>query len=194
MDLPAPSLPRFSEPTSGWRRTALIVGAVAAVELVALVVVALAFVAKPFADSPERASPAAATSPAEGEKDGDGKPAGAEGEPASGGNPAAEPAAVADLPRAKTEVLVLNGNGFAGAAGQMAAVVQALRYPVSGVADAANRNFPRTIVMYRGGFLGEARRLAKDLGLARDRTMPLDGMRPADLHGAQLVVIVGDAS
>ena len=193
MDLPAPSLPHFSEPTSGWRRAALIVGAVAVLELVALVVVALAFVAKPFADSPERPNPAAATSPAEGEK-GDGKPTAAAAEPAQGGDPAAQPAAVAELPRAKTQVLVLNGNGFAGAAGQMAAVVQALRYPVSGVADAVHRNFPRTIVMYRGGFLGEANRLAKDLGLARDRTMPLDGMRPADLHGAQLVVIVGDAS
>jgi hypothetical protein len=170
------------------------VGAVAAVELVALVVVALAFVAKPFADSPASPNPAAATSPAEGEKGGDGNSAGAEAEPASGGSPAAETAAVAELSRAKTRVLVLNGNGFAGAAGQMAAVVRALRYPVSGVADAVNRNFPRTIVMYRSGFLGEANRLAKDLGLARDRTMPLDGMRPADLHGAQLVVIVGNAS
>jgi hypothetical protein len=194
VDLPAPSLPHFSEPTSGWRRATLIVGAVAAVELVALVVVALAFVAKPFADSPARANPAAATSPAESEQGGDGTPAGADAERASGGSAAAETAPVAELSRAKTQVLVLNGNGFAGAAGQMAAVVRALRYPVSGVADAVNRNFPRTIVMYRGGFLGEANRLAKDLGLARDRAMPLDGMRPADLHGAQLVVIVGNAS
>jgi hypothetical protein len=192
VDLPAPSLPHFSEPTTGWRRAAIVAGIVAAVELVALVVVALAFVAKPFADSPEKPTSAAATTPAEGEK-GDGKPAPAAAETGQAGGSGAEPAA-AELPRTKTGVLVLNGNGLAGAAGQLAAVVQALRYPVSGVGDAANRNFPRTILMYRGGFRGEADRLAKDLGLARDRIMPLDGMRPADLHGAKLVVIVGDAS
>jgi hypothetical protein len=193
VDLPAPSLPHFSEPTSGWRRAAIIAVVVAAVELVALVVVALAFVAKPFADSSEKPTPAAATAPAAGET-GDGKPAPAAAETGQSGGTGAESAAVAQLPRTKTGVLVLNGNGLAGAAGQLAAVVQALRYPVSGVGDAAHRNFPRTIVMYRGGFRGEADRLAKDLGLARDRIMPLDGMRPADLHGAKLVVIVGDAS
>jgi hypothetical protein len=193
VDLPAPSLPRFSEPTSGWRRAAIIVGVVAALELIALVVVALAFVAKPFADSPQKPTQAAATSPAEGEK-GDGEPAAAAAGTGQAGGSGAEAAVVAELPRTKTGVLVLNGNGLAGAAGQLASVVQALRYPVSGVGDAAHRNFPRTIVMYRGGFHGEADRLAKDLGLARDRIMPLDGMRPADLQGAKLVVIVGEAS
>ena len=82
----------------------------------------------------------------------------------------------------------------AGAAGQLAAVVRALRYPVAGIGDAARRDFPWTIVMYRNGFRGEAERLAKDLGLARNRTLPLDGMRPADLGGAQLALIVGNAS
>jgi hypothetical protein len=101
---------------------------------------------------------------------------------------------VAELPRAKTHVLVLNGNGLAGAAGQLAAVVRAMRYPVAGIADASRRDFPRTIVMYRSGFRGEAERLAKDLGLARNRSMPLDGMRPAELGGAQLALIVGNAS
>ena len=196
MDLPAPSLPRFSEPTPGWRRTALVALVVAAVELVALVVVALAFIAKPFAGSADEAaqpatrSPAAATEPAPGDAQRtEARPAASPQE-----GPSSAPPAVAELPRARTRVLVLNGNGFAGAAGQMAAVVRALRYPVSGVGDAARRDFPRTIVMYRKGFRGEAERLAKDLGLPRERAVPLDGMRPADLRGAQLAVIVGNAS
>jgi hypothetical protein len=199
VDLPAPSLPRFSEPATGWRRAALIAGVVAAVELVALVVVALAFIAKPFAGAPEKsdqpaatAAPAAATEAASGEE---AKPAAAAtAEATQGGQPADARPAVAELPRARTQVLVLNGNGFAGAAGQMAAVVRALRYPVTGVGDAARRDFPRTIVMYRTGLRGEAERLARDLGLARERAVPLDGMRPADLQGAKLVVIVGNAS
>jgi hypothetical protein len=193
VDLPAPSLPRFSEPTSGWRRAALITGVIAAVELVALVVVALAFVAKPFADSPaEPAQAASAPQAAEEGKD-SAKPA-AEPAAAPTPKPPTQAPAVAELPRASTHVLVLNGNGLAGAAGQLAAVVRALRYPVAGIADAARRDFPRTIVMYRNGFRGEAERLAKDLGLARGRSMPLDGMRPADLGGAQLALIVGNAS
>ena len=39
------------------------------------------------------------------------------------------------------------------------------------------------------GFEGEGRRLARDLGV---RVVgPLDGMRPAQLHGAQAVLILG---
>jgi hypothetical protein len=192
VDLPAPSLPRFSEPTSGWRRAALITGVVAAVELVALIVVALAFVAKPFADSPAEPAQSAAATQNEGQE-GSAKPT-AEPAAAPAAKPPARAPAVAELPRAKTHVLVLNGNGLAGAAGQLAAVVRALRYPLAGIGDAARRDFPRTIVMYRNGFRGEAERLAKDLGLARNRSMPLDGMRPADLGGAQLALIVGNAS
>lgn len=192
MDLPAPSLPNFNEPTSGWRRAAIIAGVVAAVELVALVVVALAFIAKPFAGPSESHANAAVTAPAAVTAKGDAKPA-ISGGGETGGTEAASGAA-AVRPRSNTHVLVLNGNGMTGAAGSLAAVVRALRYPVSGVGDASRRDFPRTIVMYRTGLLAEGERLAKDLGLTRARAMPLDGMRPADLHGAQLVVIVGNAS
>jgi LytR cell envelope-related transcriptional attenuator len=192
VDLPAPPLPRLSEPTAGWRRTAFIASIVAAVELVALIVVALAFIAKPFAGSPDKPAQAAASTPASGTTSADSKPAAATS--AQAPTPAHEAPAAARLPRTKTRVLVLNGNGFAGAASQMAAVVRARLYPVSGVGDAARRDFPRTIVMYRSGFRGEGERLAKDLGLARNRAIALDGMRPSDLHGAHLVVVVGNAS
>ena len=185
MELPAPTLPRFSEPTQGWRKAAIVAGCIAAAELIALVVVALAFVAKPFADdAPAKAAakPGSQASAVAAENGGtatvkvDGK-AGAK---------------AAELPRSKTGVLVLNGNGYVGAAAEKASVVQSLRYPVTNVGDAANRNFPQTIVMYRAGFLAEALRLAKDLGMPRRRAVPLDGMRPAELGGAKLVLVVGN--
>jgi LytR cell envelope-related transcriptional attenuator len=194
VDLPAPSLPSFNEPTSGWRRAAIIVGVVAAVELVALVVVALAFIAKPFAGSPDSHAKAAAPASATETAKDDAKPAAPAAGETGGAEPSSGAPAAAVRSRSNTHVLVLNGNGMTGAAGQLAAVVRALRYPVAGVGDALRRDFPRTIVMYRGGLLAEGERLAKDLGLGRARAMPLDGMRPTDLHGAQLVVIVGNAS
>jgi hypothetical protein len=43
--------------------------------------------------------------------------------------------------------------------------------------------------MYRPGFTGEARRFARDLNLGL--VSPLDGMKPAQLHGAQIVMILG---
>ena len=50
-------------------------------------------------------------------------------------------------------------------------------------------DFPRSIVMFRPGFKDEAQRLAKDVRVTS--VTPLDGMRPSDLGGAQLVLIVG---
>jgi hypothetical protein len=43
--------------------------------------------------------------------------------------------------------------------------------------------------MYRPGFAGEGRRLGRDLGVKI--VGPLDGMRKHDLHGAQVVFILG---
>jgi hypothetical protein len=43
--------------------------------------------------------------------------------------------------------------------------------------------------MYRPGFEGEARRLARDLGIKR--VAPLDGLRASELQGAHLALIVG---
>jgi hypothetical protein len=189
VDLPAPALHRFGEPPTGWRRAAIIAGGLAVLELIALVVVALAFVAKPFADEPaNRQAPAAS---AAAEPDATAAPAAATPKP--GAKPG-DAAAAAQLPRTKTRVLVLNGNGYAGAASEKAAVIRSLRYPVAGIGDAARRDFPRTVVMYRTGFRGEAERLAKDLGMAASRAMPLDGMRPGELSGAQLVLVVGNAA
>ena len=48
---------------------------------------------------------------------------------------------------------------------------------------------PRTIVMYRAGYEAEAARLARDLRVRVVR--PLDGLRPAQLMGSHLVLILG---
>jgi hypothetical protein len=102
--------------------------------------------------------------------------------------PAAAPA-VAHLPRSETSVLVLNGNGRAGAATARAAQLSGLGYVVGGVGDAP-RLLPRTTIMYRPGFRGEAERLARDLHV---RVVgPLDGLRTSQLLGAHLALVLGE--
>ncbi len=101
----------------------------------------------------------------------------------------AKTAAAAELPRRKVSVLVLNGNGRQGAAAATASRVSGRGYRIGGVANAPRTDFTRTLVMYRRGFEGEGRRLARDLGIGI--VGPLDGMRPPQLHGAQAVVVVG---
>jgi LytR cell envelope-related transcriptional attenuator len=93
------------------------------------------------------------------------------------------------LPRDETGVLVLNGNGVAGAAAESADHLRRLGYLVSGVGNADATVATRTLVMYRGKFRAEALRLARDMH-ARLVT-PLDGMKPSDLMGAQLAVVLG---
>ena len=48
---------------------------------------------------------------------------------------------------------------------------------------------PHSLVMFRPGFAGEGRRLARDLHVRIVR--PLDGMRTSRLLGAHLVLILG---
>jgi hypothetical protein len=191
VDLPASALstyaePRafstYGEPRTRWRTAAIVTAAIAALELVALAIVALAFIAKPFADDQKPASAKAAPA-ATGKSGTTGQSTAARKAP--------PPPAVARLPRVKTPVLVLNGNGVSGAAATAAERIATLHYPISGIADASRRDFPRTIVMYRPGLRGEAERLARDLGLRRERAVPLDGMRPAELGRARLALILG---
>jgi hypothetical protein len=96
---------------------------------------------------------------------------------------------VAKLPRTKVRVLVLNGNGRQGAAAVAATRVQQRGYRIGGVANAPSSNFGESIVMYRPGFIGEARRFAHDLGVKQ--VGPLDGMRLGQLNGAHVVFILG---
>ncbi|MGH2996352.1 MAG: LytR C-terminal domain-containing protein, partial [Gaiellaceae bacterium] len=93
------------------------------------------------------------------------------------------------LSRAETSVIVLNGNGIAGAAGAVAERARARRYVIAATGNAPRSDFPRSLVMYRPGFEGEAQRLARDLGIKR--VAPLDGVRASELQGAHLALIVG---
>jgi hypothetical protein len=95
----------------------------------------------------------------------------------------------ATLPRGETGVLVLNGNGISGAAAAGAERVRGRGYVVTGVGNAETEGQTRTLVMYRGKFRPEALRLARDVH-ARLVT-PLDGLRPSQLMGAQLVLVLG---
>ena len=100
---------------------------------------------------------------------------------------AAAPAA--HLARGKVAVSILNGNGRQGAAASAASRVSRRGYRIGGVANAPRSDFTRNLVMYRRGFEGEGRRLARDLGIRI--VGPLDGLRASQLHGAHTVVVVG---
>jgi LytR cell envelope-related transcriptional attenuator len=186
--------PRSTAPQ--WRAAALVAAAIAAVELLLLVVASVAIFGKPFAHSVEKkANASAAHAKATHAKATHAKAVHAKAaaqKPAhhAKAKPAPKPAASAELPRGKTTVLVLNGNGRTGAAGEAASVVQSIGYKVSATGNARRMNFPRSIVMFRPGFKGEAKRLAKDVRVTS--VMPLDGMRASDLDGAQVVLIVGE--
>jgi LytR cell envelope-related transcriptional attenuator len=159
-----------------WRRTAIVASAFAVLELAAIVVLAVVLLGKPVADRvrehaqgpayPKATKPEAVRAPAYRQ--------------------------LPLLTRADTSVLVLNGNGTQGAAGETAARVEGKGYLVAGAANAQKTSYRRSIVMYRKGRRAEANRLARDLKI---RVVgPLDGLRPGQLMGAHLVVIVGDRS
>ena len=93
------------------------------------------------------------------------------------------------LPRRLTSVTILNGNGVAGAAATEASRVRVRGYKIGVVGNAPRGSFGQSVVMYRAGRIREARRLARDIGIAI--VSPLDGLRKGDLHGAKLAVVVG---
>ena len=153
-----------------WRTATVLIAAVAAIELVLLIVIGGALLAKP--DPVGRRAAAIA--------------------PAVTAKKHVEQAArvaPAELPRRKVRVVVLNGNGRQGAAAAAASRVSGRGYRVGTVGNAPRQDYPQSIVMYRRGFEGEGRRLARDLGVKV--VGPLDGMRPGQLHGAHAVFILG---
>ena len=102
-----------------------------------------------------------------------------------------KPAAAAKpaLPRRRTVVRVLNGNGRTGAAAAAASRVRGKGYRIGFVGNAPRTDFAQSLVMYKPGFAGEARRFARDLHLKH--AIPLDGMRPRELGRAHVVFILG---
>jgi hypothetical protein len=149
-----------------WRTIAVVAGGIAALELLGLVIVGAVLLAKPVIHHAR----AEAASKRKTSK------------------PASTPARPL-LPRGATSVTILNGNGISGAAAAEASRVRARGYLVGEVGNAPRSGYGRTVVMYRAGRRPEALRLARDLRIAL--VSPLDGVRPRDLLGAQLAVIVG---
>jgi hypothetical protein len=146
--------------------------AVAALELVVLVVLGVALLAEPVAQHVTQAAERQALAPIVEQ-------------------PKAKPVAGAPkLTWAETSVIVLNGNGRAGAAAATAEQVRARGYTIGSVGNAPRTDYTRSLVLYRAGHEAEAKRLARDLKLKI--VGPLDGMRPADLLGAHVAVVVGD--
>lgn len=152
-----------------WRRATIVVSAVAAIELLALAGVGIVLLGNPITRHFRESAAAAASPPKR-----------------SATTPA--PAKRPSLPRNETSVMVLNGNGRAGAAHAAADRVQARGYLLGNVGNAPAIT-PRSLVMYRPGFIAEGWRLARDLHIRIVR--PLDGMRPAQLLGSHLVLIIG---
>ncbi|HUJ91987.1 MAG TPA: LytR C-terminal domain-containing protein [Gaiellaceae bacterium] len=163
-----------------WRTATLVVGALAAVELVAIALLGgarIAHLVRPLVHT--HAAAAAATAPARKQQ--------ALAHRASLPVPKIPPHPL--LSRAHTRVLVLNGNGVSGAAAAEAARIEGLGYAPPAARNAPRHDYARSMVLFVPGYLAEARRLARD---AHVRIVaPLDGIRRAALRGSKLVVILG---
>jgi len=149
-----------------WRTIAVVAAGIATLELLGLVIVGVALIAKPVM---HRARSEAAAPPVKHQQ--------------------AKTPKRAVLPRGSVSVTILNGNGLAGAAAAQASRVRARGYVVGEVGNAPRTGYGRSVVMYRSGRRPEALRLARDLQIRL--VSPLDGLRPRDLLGAQLAVVVG---
>jgi hypothetical protein len=158
VEISAPPL----HPRPRWRTGTLVVCAIVALQVVLLVIVVKGLAST---DSPARADRATAHHKV-------GRP-----EPKT-----------PTLPRTRTRILVLNGNGIAGAAAAESDRLLARGYKVSGTGNAA-QSYGQSVVLYRPGKLPEAKRLAADESIPL--VGPLDGITPRELHGARLVIVLG---
>jgi hypothetical protein len=157
---------------SPWRRATLVASAVAAVELVALVALGAVLLAKPVSEQVRQAAEQQVLAPV-----------------VATPKRTTASATAPKLTRAETSVIVLNGNGRAGAAAESAAAVRRFGYTIGTVGNAPRSDFTRTLVMFREGYRAEAVRLAHDLNVKI--VGPLDGLRPSDLLGAHVALVVG---
>lgn len=161
-------------PTSfPWRAATLVVGAIATVELVALIGIGAVHLAPKHhvtpaaaAAKPKRARPVVHA-------------------------PAPPPPSVPLRARTQVRVLVLNGNGRQGAASSEAARLQSAGYRIGGAENAQRHDYTESMVLYVPGWVKEARRLAHDSGIRL--VAPVDGLRPSALKGSKTVVILGTA-
>jgi hypothetical protein len=160
-----------------WRRATIAATLVAAVELILLLGAGALLLAKPVSHAIQRQAESAAYAPVKTK-------------PVVAVTPAKQkPAEKAKLARTKTSILVLNGNGFNGAAAAAAARLHGLGYRIAATADARRHDYATTVVLYRPGFRAEGARLARDLHVKV--VGPLDGIDKSVLQGGQLAVILG---
>ena len=171
MDHPLNPLDDFVRP---WRTAAFVAGAIALLELVVL----LALGGGALLETVSERDEVAARETARAEQ--------AQTERTRRASTKIPPAKV---PRRKLAVVVLNGNGRTGAAAAAAQRVKRNGYKVGAVGNAPHTGFAHDLVMFRPGFSGEARRLARDFGAKR--VGPLDGIRAKALRGAHAVYIIG---
>jgi hypothetical protein len=162
-------------PTSfPWRGATLVVGAIAAVELLALIgVIALHFAPK---HAVARSAAPAKTQHVQAVRH------------------TAKVAAVPTHPlraRSRVHVLVLNGNGAQGAASTEAARLLRAGYRIGGAENALRHDYARSMVLYVPGWVKEAKRLARETGIKL--VAPIDGLTPAKLKASQAVVILGNS-
>jgi len=153
-------------PDFRWRTAAIVAAGVAALELVGLIVVGTVALGHTVTRHGARAAVASHQPPA-----------------------VSKPVRHAAIPRTKTRIVVLNGNGQAGAAGAEADAIRARGYKISAVGNAPRPSQGPTLVMYRPGFAAEAHRLARDTGIGL--VSALDGLKPSSLRRAQLVIVLG---
>jgi LytR cell envelope-related transcriptional attenuator len=151
-----------------WRRATIAVSAIAAVELVALAAIGFVLLGNPLSRHLRETAAVASTTPHR---------------TTTAGLPKK-----ATLARGETSVMVLNGGGRAGAAHAAADRVSGRGYLLGQIGNAPGYT-PRTIIMYRPGYAAVGVRLGRDLHVRLVR--PLDGMRPSQLMGSHLVLIVG---
>ena len=158
-----------------WRRATIVATLIAAIELVALCAAGFALVAKPLSHALTQHAESVAAAPAK-------KAVAAVVHPKL---------AAPKLSRQQTHVYVMNGNGRTGAASDEASRLSNVGYSISGTGNAPRHDYAATVVMFRAGYRPEAVRLARDLHLKV--VGPLDGLKPKELLGAQLAVVLGAA-
>ncbi len=173
--------------TQPWRTRTLVVSTIAVLELVALVAVGVVLLGKGWLQS-ERANAVRSATTHHTATTTDAAKTHKTAPPPAKTRPVAPPKA--HLPRSRTTVLVLNGNGRAGAAGAEASRLRARGYPVTSVGNAKRSDYATSIVMYRPGYEGEALRLAHDAHIGE--VSALDGLLPSQLGTARIAVIVGN--
>ena len=163
-----------------WRTATIVASCVAAVELFVLIAIGVALLGQPLLDW------------AQGSTESRAAPVAKKHEPvARDRTPATRPAPLAapKLARTETSVLVLNGNGIAGAAAAEATLVRRKGYILAGTDNAARSDYLRGVVMYRPGYKPEAVRLAHDIRIKI--VSPLDGLRLNQLLGAHAAIVIG---